>query len=378
MKVNIKKIIVFIIVTTFMFVGNLMTNYTINPNDIENKWLFTFYFSIVFVFFILSNKVRINKEKLIILILWEVFIISIFFSKFLHENFQILEFTFYILILPIVFFSRTIKLYKNLFLISFVISIIPFIYLLKPESIGMGNNNLGILFSIGGIILLILLKNKNVDKKYIYLSIILFTTLIYFTRSRTSLLAFLILAILHYLIIIKNDKNSSYLVIIRKLITIFITFIVIYFSYDYIYNLFFSKWSSTGADITSGRGEFWLNTLKNGLTMFGNGEDYFLIYNVRDAHNAFIQVLGNYGLISTFLFIILFIYILAKSFRLKNIEYISFFVGFFLLSQTENLFFINSRLIGIHLLFFMYLGCIINDTDTNEKGENIGLGIYDD
>lgn len=378
MKVNIKKIIVFIIVTTFMFVGNLMTNYTINPNDIENKWLFTFYFSIVFVFFILSNKVRINKEKLIILILWEVFIISIFFSKFLHENFQILEFTFYILILPIVFFSRTIKLYKNLFLISFVISIIPFIYLLKPESIGMGNNNLGILFSIGGIILLILLKNKNVDKKYIYLSIILFTTLIYFTRSRTSLLAFLILAILHYLIIIKNDKNSSYLVIIRKLITIFITFIVIYFSYDYIYNLFFSKWSSTGADITSGRGEFWLNTLKNGLTMFGNGEDYFLIYNVRDAHNAFIQVLGNYGLISTFLFIILFIYILAKSFRLKNIEYISFFVGFFLLSQTENLFFINSRLIGIHLLFFMYLGCIIDDTDTNEKGENIGLGIYDD
>ncbi|WP_203289110.1 O-antigen ligase family protein [Metabacillus sp. cB07] len=366
MKVNIKKNILFLIITTFMFIGNLMTNYTINPNDIENKWIFTFGFSIVFFYFVLSNKVRLNREKILILMLWELLIISLFFSKLLHENFQIFEFVLYSLVLPIVFFSNSIKLYKNLFLFSFVISIIPFIYLLKPESIGMGNNNLGILFSIGGIVLLVLLNIKNVDNKFVYFSIILFTTLIYFTRSRTSLLAFLIIAILHYLIIFKSD-NNSYLAVIRKLITIFVTLIVIYFSFDYIYNLFFSKWSSTGADITSGRGDFWITTINNGLTMFGNGENYFLIYNVRDAHNAFIQILGDYGLISTFLFIILYIYIFVKSIRLKNLEYISFFVGFFLLSQTENLFFLNSRLIGVHLLFFMYLGCIINDTRTKEN-----------
>src|SRR5690606_9951615 len=105
---------------------------------------------------------------------------------------------------------------------------------------------------------------------------------------------------------------------------------LIYFSYDYIYSLMFGKYVRSYQDISSGRSRIWLGTLKTGVCLFGNGEEYFMrTYNIGDAHNTFIQILGAYGLLSFILFIIIYVYIIIKSIKtFKYPEFICFFSGF--------------------------------------------------
>lgn len=359
MRINIRKTLLLILTIIFMFVGNLVTmNIHFDSDQIANKWLFVLIASLIILSIMKNNFFIINRKALLFLALWQMFIIFIFLSKLVNGDgeFLIFEFLLYSLLIPITFFDKNIIKYKNIFLFSFIISIIPFVYFF-----GTINNNLGILFSIGGIVLLNLLRIKNVNDKYIYLSILLFLILIYSIQSRTALLTFSLVAILHIYLIIKK-KSTNYIVLIRKLVTVFLVFVFIIYSYDYAVNLLFNKWGPTTQDLTSGRADIWLTTIKSGITYFGNGEDYYTIfYNLRDSHNIFIQVLGTYGIISFIFFLLIFLYIMIKSFMTRNIEYIFFFVGFFVLGLAENLFFINSRLIGVHLLFFTYLGCLINE-----------------
>lgn len=142
------------------------------------------------------------------------------------------------------------------------------------------------------------------------------------------------------------------------------SFILLYISYDFIVNLLFHKYSGSSEDLTSGRSIMWEGTYKYGVTLFGNGESYFsYMFGIADAHNSFIQILGAYGLVSFILFLLLSILIIIKSIQFhKNIEYLCFFLAFYLLGLAENLFFIESRMTLIHLLFFMYLGSLFNES----------------
>lgn len=365
MKVNIRKIILLMITLVIMIYGNLMTLYIVHPDDMENKWVFIFVVCIIIIFISIKEKLSIifnkqltlSKYKLAIFLIWEFFIFTVFCSKFSHGEFQILEFILYSILVPLVFFSNKIQKYKGVLLISYLISILPFLYLVRSNNPG---NNLGIVFCIGGIILLDFMKMKRVNEKFIYLTLILFPVLIFITKSRSALIVSLfIVAIYFFSIIIKN--NDSYLIITRKLIIALISFILAISVYNSLINLFFYKWGNN-QNLTSGRIEVWLDIFNNGITLFGNGENYFLLtYGLRDAHNNLIQVLGAYGIVSFIFLIIIFIYIIFKSIRLFRLDYICFFGGYILLGQFENLFFINSRLIPIHLIFFMYLGCLINE-----------------
>jgi len=259
------------------------------------------------------------------------------------------------IIIPIVFFSQGILKYKNIILFSSIISFIPFLYFLQQW------NSLGMLLCMMGIILLNILHGKNVKDKYVYFLISVLGILIFITESRTSLIVFSFVAFIH--IFIRNFRiTNSYISFIKKMVTLVTIVLLIYLSYDVINDLIFNKRSGTGDDLTSGRSDMWIGTIEYGLSMFGNGANYYMyIYNIGDAHNTFIQVLGEYGLISFIIFILIFFYIIYKSLRLENIEYLCFFGGYFGLGLAETLLFVNIKFISIDIIFFLYLGALINE-----------------
>ncbi|KYC67055.1 O-antigen ligase family protein [Heyndrickxia coagulans] len=364
LEINLRNIIIFISSIIVMFFGNLITNYTIDPETIKNKWLVEFILAIILIFYTIN--IKFSKQKLLFVFMWELFVFCIFFSKLLNESFNFFELIFYSICIPLTFFSFKIKKYKNILLFAFIISILPFFYLLRPESLGTGNNNLGIMFSIGGIASLNFLRNIRINNKLFYMFILFYTVVIYLTRSRTSLIAFIIVALIYFISILLRKELNFYSYFKKISLMLFTLIITFYLVNKFFISLLFGKWNGTSNDITSGREEFWSDTVENGMTYFGNGENYFLKYNVRDAHNIFFQILGDYGLISLIFFLLIFIFIVYKLVKTKKIEYLCFFCGFFILGCAENLFFINSRLISIHLIFFMYLGCLIEEKNKDK------------
>lgn len=156
-------------------------------------------------------------------------------------------------------------------------------------------------------------------------------------------------------------KESTSLLSLIKKTAIFIgVILVIYLSWDNVNNLLFNKFANTQSDVTSGRMDFWYDLINNRIRLFGNDLDYYSLYNVRDAHNTIIQLLIDYGVISIFIFLLILIFIIVRIIMLRNMEFILFFSGYFLLGMTENLLFIDNRLITFHILFFFYLGYIVN------------------
>lgn len=379
------KIAFLLICTAFLFLGNLISLNIFDLNvKIEHKWIIIFLFSIIQYLFIKNidsdfNKtitrdkldkfklsslfpknidfnfkqmVSRNKGKLKFVFLWEIFILSVFISKAIHGNFLLLEYILYSLIIPVVFFNKKILSYKKLFLISSIISAIPLLYVLSPS------NTLGIILCLTGINFINLLMIYDAKDIYICILLIIFNIVIFITKSRTSFISFLVVSILAFFILFK--KGNSF---IKNILLILLLLSLIYFSYDNVYNLIFAKRINTPQRILAGREKMWFGTLKTGIRMFGNGEEYFMrFYDIGDAHNMFIQVLGAYGIFSCIILVIIYMYIFVKLFNISHkVEYISFFLGFSFLNIAENLFFINSKIILGNILFFMYLGCLINE-----------------
>jgi hypothetical protein len=358
-----KKTIFFFIASAILYFGNLITVNAYDLNiKIENKWVVAFIFSIVLICFMIITKYNaisepvIRNRKFRVMLLWEIFIVFIFLSKFLYGEFNLLEYLLYSILIPISFFNKKIQEYKNIILIASVFSIIPLIYILGPM------NSLGIIMCIAGINLLNTLRIYNSKTIPIYIVIVIFNIIIFITKSRTALIAFLFVSAIVIFITLKKEK-ISFRELIKIILKISVFVVLIYFSYDYISNLIFGKYTISGSDILSGRRRMWVGTFQIGVKLFGNGENYFMYYyNIGDAHNTFIQILGAYGLLSFILFILICIYIIFKSIKcFKKPEYICFFSAFLLLSLTENLFFINSRMIYANILFLTYLGCLINE-----------------
>lgn len=357
LKINkLKSIILFIITFLFFTLGNLISLNIFDFNtNIERKWIVMLIYCIFSFLLIFKISFKVKKNKIFFLFLWELFIIAVFTSKQINGEFVFLEFIMYSLLIPTIFFNSELKKYKETVMFATIASVIPFIYF-----IGQGNT-LGLLYAIAGLSSLNILSVRNAKSKYLFLTILLFSILIYLTESRTSLIAFIIVSSIY---IYKELRNTQKTLIgyIKKGLLIFTPIVAVYSTYDYIKTLIFDKYTLSRMDMLSGRSEMWIDTIKYGINRFGNGENYFLnMYGIGDAHNTFIQVLGAYGLISILLFISIYVYIFIKSLSSRKIEYIGFFSLFLLLSLSENLFFVNSRFFIYNVMFFIYLGLLIND-----------------
>jgi hypothetical protein len=354
---KINKIIVFLVTLILFTIGNFISLNIYGLNDnFENKWLIL---TILCFFILLLNanvKFVIKKNKIPIITLWEILIISIFISKYTHGTFSLPEFLLYSILIPFTLFNSKILGFKVPIMLASMFSIIPLIFFIGES------NTLGVILSIAGINIINFLKIREVKEKYIYMFMLLIGILIFITSSRTSLISYIVIIATYMFIVLINNKAISYTRLLKKgIFLVFIT-IIIMFSIGKINNLLFEKYNHSNQDMLSGRGEMWEGTLNTGVHLLGNGESYFLhYYNIGDAHNTLIQVLGSYGTISSCVLLIIFIYIILRSLKLKNLVYFSFFSAFFILGLAENLFFINSRMIHINILFLVYFGCLINE-----------------
>lgn len=369
MMINInwlKKGLLFLILVVFLILCNLIGVNAFDMNSkIKYKWIIIFAICIVVIFFgiiikqnFISKQLKKNR-KFGFMLLWETFIIVTFISKLMHGEFLIFEFILYSAIIPASFFSVKIQSCKNTILIASIVSIIPLMSILGPL------NSLGIIICIAGINSYNLLNIYEKKEIYTYIVLVLFGILIYITESRTSLIAFLLVSAL--VIFPKLKHNNSFKKLIVDFIIILFISVLIYFSYDYIYNLIFEKYTINNVDMFSGRSRIWIGTFETGITLFGNGEQYFMdTYHIGDAHNIFIEILGAYGLLSFISYILLYVYIILKAVKnIKKTEYIFNFSAFLLLGMAENLLFINSRMLLVTILFFTYLGSLINEQEIN-------------
>lgn len=358
-KKNTITLSILILTTTiFLALGNMVALNVFNLNfGFENKWILILLYSIFLLFFTYKISFSVPRNKIIFFILWQLFILTVFVSKNMHGTFNLTEYLLYSLLIPVSFFSINIIKYKNIFMIASLLSVIPFLYFLTAS------NTLAILIWVSGLSLLILLLEKNMKDKYIYLSMMIISILLFVTRSRATLISFLFISLFLVIITTLRKKNNSYLSLALKILTYIALLIIVYFFYDNILDLIFNKKENTSYDLTSGRSYMWEYTIQTGITMFGNGENYFeYMYSISDAHNIFIQILGSYGLISLILFIIITLYIIIKSISLykESFTFIIFFLAFYILGIAENLFFIDSRMIHVNMMFFFYLGYLLN------------------
>lgn len=201
--------------------------------------------------------------------------------------------------------------------------------------------------TIAGIIMAILVYDlkKNSNKKKILIEVfLLFITivLVLISTSRTAIITVLILLIvfmsLHFYRILNLRK------IITSIIAMLFTSLILYFIFNFtevgnsISSLFY-KFQSR--DLFSNRNEIWSYVYSN-FKFFGNGESDLIA-----AHNTFLSILHQYGLIAFLSLSVYHLLALFYSFKFainKNIpnqifKYIPIFMNivFILMSITESM-----------------------------------------
>lgn len=165
------------------------------------------------------------------------------------------------------------------------------------------------------------LKGKIIWK-IIFIIPFLFVILL-FTRSRASILCFLALLFISLTCGAKTLlRNRGYASLF--MIVIFIGIVLLIFWNLIVYGLVEKTFRKLEAgDITDGRLDVWINVV-NSAELFGSGRDAFS--DSIGAHNTYISILAQYGIVAlfSFMFVNIFIFFRAYSFMWRNIRISSF------------------------------------------------------
>ena len=92
-----------------------------------------------------------------------------------------------------------------------------------------------------------------------------------------------------------------------------------------------------------------------------NKDSYFMDnFNIGDAHNVYFQILGHYGIIALSLYIMINIYVIIKIWKNdKKLEFINFFLCYFIIGMFENILMTDTKFIICNILLFTYLGRLL-------------------
>ena len=226
-------------------------------------------------------------------------------------------------------------------------------------------NSQGVIIAFFGIMLLNMLCIKRTKKISLFVvCVIVEIVLLALTKSRTSMLAFLVVAIITYCYLFMQK------VTVKNILIIFAGVCVLLVLHNYLeqffVRIFFEKWGNT--DITSSRTLIWGYILQN-RSILGHGVNHM---NGGDAHNAFMQVLGVYGIPACIAFIILIVSIFVKLAKCKyRIIYLNLFVGWLIVAMFENLDIFSSRMIPVTILFLMHIVMLNNENSWTKKENNL-------
>lgn len=216
-------------------------------------------------------------------------------------------------------------------------------------------------------------NNKKRLSNIVLLSTLFFTfLLITFSGSRTSVMAIIliiiIIIILHFLKKVFSKKIS-----LRSIGGLFVaiigfSFIVFIFLQSRFYEIFneriinkFVRKAESG-DVLDRRGEIFTTTF-NDAKLFGHGSEYFIQSFGLGAHNSFISILGQYGLLAFTFFVILWIYLMYRSLRyyfLSDNSFSSFpiiIVMFFVLTSMTEIMLMKA----VMLLAFIMIGVVVQE-----------------
>jgi len=351
-----RKIIFFVILTTFLILGNFVS---INAFKLDTDFNRNLILILMFSFLILFDfkYMKITEPILLkFILLWELFIISIIVSTVYHNEFLFMTLLIFGLFIPLVFINQNIKKYKNTILLSSFVSIIPVLINLERS------NSFGMIISLACLCGIMFLFSKKRNIVSIFLSSLIGLIFIFLTGSRTAVIAYIITILLMYIINALKYKLSIKSIIVYS--SLYLSFLLVFVSYiDNFIELIFNKRQNTDSNFLADRTIFWEGTFKNGMELLGNGKDYFMYtYSIGNSHNTFVEVLGIYGLVSFLLLILFFSYVFRLILITNNkIIYLSFFVFYILLGFAEDLLFLNSRLLTYIILLVLFLNMLLTE-----------------
>ena len=335
---------------------------------IGNRYLVVLLLYILIMLMLKKGKAEeiensLQKKNIFFIMIWSLFLISILISKIINKGSNIIDILLMLSIVPIFFFKKNSYNIDKHLNIACIINLIPLLFIMK------GGNALSLLITIIGITTINITIRKIRENGYIiaYTVIIaFFVMLIAITKCRTCMISFLIISGINYIYIL--TKNNFYK---KKIIVSAVLIICLILSSNSLISFLFNKYNSYG-DITTGRGRIWENVINDGTSLFGHNDNYFMeIANKGDAHNVYIQIFGHYGIISLCLYVVLNIYILIMIFRKRRkIEYINFFLHYFIVSMFENILLTDTKIVIYNILFLVYVGKLLRDDTGTLKNEN--------
>src|SRR5699024_8557820 len=231
------KSLLFLIILSLFIVSNIITlNLFDMYNLIKYDWLPVFIITLIFLPFIIRYPYILTRKKFFFIILWEIFIISLFLSKFLNNDFNIFEFLLYFVLIPLVFFNSSILLYKKTVIVAGFLSVLPFLLFLGQW------NRLAILLTISGITMIPYFSKMKSVYKYSYLIGLTFT--VFLTEHRTSLVTLIIVISITIMVSLLNNKKISLKVILGRMGLSAILIGLIYLFYDNVLYSLFNKWGT--------------------------------------------------------------------------------------------------------------------------------------
>ncbi len=349
----IKKTVLFIMITVFQFVGAMFSFNSMNLSDkISFKQVFVLVFSVVLAFVLGWLKQKRFSNTIAWFIATDICILVTSLLRF--DVASVINAIAVFVTIPILIeVLNKYSDYTEAF--SIIASLATFVAVIMSvvRYDLIANNTQGVLLAMCGFLglnLIFLLKKKNILLFIFW--VILIVSLLAITKSRTSMLAFLLAAVIAYYNLFMKQINY------KNILIIIVGAVAIYFMYEslstFFETVFFEKWGND--DLSSGRFDIWKRIFEK-ISLLGHSPSgIYKISKSEDAHNSFIQIFGSFGFMAFVLFIGTFISILKKAIKTPNtMKYTIFFSGWAFISLFENLDIFTSRLLPLAFLFIFYL-----------------------
>lgn len=364
LKVRLIDCIIFALTFIVSFIGISVSVGVLNfRQHITDYPLYVLLFFIFLLIIPLRFKKKIEYSNSIVFLLFVVLAAAI--SLIIHRESLSPAICIFLIILII---NRCTYINSNKLTVIFAIALasVPYMRIVSRS------NSMAINFCLIGIALLSELYEKKMYKSLLAAGFI-FEYMIIITYSRTCAIVFTVIYVFYAykILLLQSGKYKK----IAKILLVIAGIFALYLCYDAIYGFFTSKWgninSGNEVDFTSGRLVIWQGTLTDGITLFGNGKNYFALnFNKADSHNIFIEILGRYGLVATIFFICFTFTLFKKAIKTKDTNSIFFLTAYYLLGMGENILILNTRMIVPTIIFYLYVNKITQNNPVNTPINN--------
>lgn len=334
-----KPFLIIILVVLFSYIGmnSMITERGDSDSNLRTKLAYLTLIIEVFILFIsITSKLRFPKFTSFVRIVFVWFVLMLILV-FINSNdiARIFKNIIYISFWPICFISsyyfvrknslninRFINSYSIIFVLNLLLYINYYIYNYSIQSTFEGINQIYYLVLITPWLFLI--KKKRI--KHLFILILFTSTLASFKRNSIIILSLIILY--YYFNSFYKSSFRKKLIKIFFILTLLSLFSYISFKNDAT-NFLLERFEFSDLEKTTGRKAIWSEVIKNqnnstGLEwLIGHGHNtvsqYVSLNGTRlTAHNDFLEVLFDYGIIIFILYLTIYFYLIKRFFYIKK------------------------------------------------------------